>query len=373
MVVGPAMPAVVQELGGAGLYAWLFTAYVAAQTVTMPLYGVMADRRGRRDTYLLGVTLFLIGSVACATAGDMPTLVFARMVQGAGAGAILPTTQTLFGDLYEPEARTKMQGWFSLIWGVSSLLGPVLGGVLTEVYSWRGIFWINLVPGLLSMAIIAKMVPGELGRGGERGAGLLQALPRLLRDPTMQAVTLAGLGLGAGLYGMTAYLPVQVSAVLGGSALDAGITFIWVSVAWTAAAHLAGRLLPRLGYRNLVRIGAALVATGALVGAIWLVHPVGLVLFGLGMGMTISVFTVAAQEAAPSDLKGQATSLSLFTRSVGGAAAVPLLGVLVGLDPSATDFASVADLEAGVRLAFKAIAVCGSAALVVVLVRFPKS
>ncbi|MEC7946344.1 MAG: MFS transporter, partial [Myxococcota bacterium] len=177
MVVGPAMPAVVGEFGGAGLYPWVFTAYIGAQTLTMPLYGVLADRRGRRAAYLLGVTLFLAGSLVSAMADSMAVVVAGRLLQGLGAGAILPVTQTIFGDLYPVEERTRMQGWFSLIWGLSSLLGPAVGGWLTEAFSWRAVFWLNLAPGLLSAFLIGALVPASLGRREDSGPGLLAALP----------------------------------------------------------------------------------------------------------------------------------------------------------------------------------------------------
>lgn len=372
MVVGPAMPAVVGEFGGAGLYPWVFTAYIGAQTLTMPLYGMLADRRGRRTAYLLGVTLFLAGSLVSAMAGSMEVVVAGRLLQGLGAGAILPITQTIFGDLYPVEERTKMQGWFSLIWGLSSLLGPAVGGWLTEALSWRAVFWLNLAPGLVSAALIGVLVPASLGRGEGRGPGLLAAIPRLLKVPTIQAVGLSGFTLGAALYGVVGYLPVHVQATLGGTPLDAGIALIPMSLSWTLSANVAGRLLERLGFSGLVRAGIAMTVVGTTISAVWTAHAVGLMLFGAGMGFLISVFTVASQEAAPRALIGQATTLGLFTRSVGSAVGVPLLGVLAGIDPGAADFAAIEGLDAGLGRVFVAVAVCVAVTGVIALVRFPR-
>ncbi len=372
MVVGPAMPAVVSEFGGAGLYPYVFTAYIGAQTLTMPLYGAMSDRRGRRAAYLLGVSLFLLGSMIAALAPSMAVVVAGRLVQGLGAGAILPVTQTIFGDLYDVQQRTRMQGWFSLIWGVSSLLGPAVGGWLTEALSWRAVFWLNLVPGLLSAVLIGALVPASLGRGGREGPGLLDALPRLLRHPVLQAVALSGFALGAALYGVVGYLPVLVQAVGGGSPLDAGLALIPMSVSWTASANLAGRLVRRFGFGVLVRAGVVLTVAGtALAGAETASAP-GLVLFGCGMGFLISLFTVASQIAAPPALVGQATTLGLFTRSVGSALGVPLLGLLAGIDPAAADFAAIGGLEDGIGRVFVAVAVLAGVSGIITIVRFPR-
>lgn len=372
MVVGPAMPAVVGEFGGAGLYPYVFTAYIGAQTLTMPLYGAMADRRGRRAAYLLGVSLFLLGSLISAAAPSMGVVVAGRLVQGLGAGAILPITQTIFGDLYEVEQRTKMQGWFSLIWGVSSLLGPAVGGWLTEALSWRAVFWLNLLPGVVSAGLIAALVPASLGRGGARGPGLLSALPRLLRHPVLQAVALSGFTLGAALYGVVGYLPVYVQAVGGGTPLDAGLALIPMSVSWTASANLAGRLVQRFGFGALVRVGVVLAVAGTALAGADTASPTGLVLFGCGMGFLISLFTVASQVAAPKELIGQATTLGLFTRSVGSALGVPLLGLLAGIDPGAADFAAIDGLDVGIGRVFVAVAVLAGISGVVTVVRFPR-
>lgn len=372
MVVGPAMPAVVSDFGGAGLYPWVFTSYIVAQTATMPLYGRMADRAGRRDAYLLGVALFVVGSVICALAGSMSVVVAGRLVQGLGAGALVPLTMTIFGDLYDVERRTKMQGIFSLVWGVSSLLGPLVGGGLTEALSWRAVFWLNVGPGLLAGALVLALLPRAVGRSTARGPSLLQATLTLLRDPTQQAIALSGLALGAALMGVIGYLPVQVQAIDGGTALDAGLALIPTSLAWTLAANGTGRLVDRVGFGTLVRVGCGLVVAGTALAAWDTANAVGLALFGLGMGVTISSFNVSAQVAAPPALVGQATSLTLFARSIGSAVGVTAFGALAGLKPGAEDFGAVAGLADGVAAIFEATAVCGGVALLIVLARFPR-
>lgn len=372
VVVSPAMPAVVSDFGGAGLYPWVFTTYIVAQTVSMPLYGVLADRWGRRDTYLLGVGLFLAGSTACALAPSMELLVAARLLQGLGAGALIPLTMTLFGDLYPVEERTRMQGYFSLIWGVSSLLGPLVGGFLTDAVGWRAIFWLNLPPGLAATAIVGLAVPRRLGLVDVSLEAPRTSWLSLLRSPAQQAIYGSGVLFGAVLIGVISFLPVWVQAVQGGSATDAGIALIPMSLSWTVAANVCGRLVGRQGFRRLVRLGAILVGLGTALAALTPASALGLMVFGTGMGFLISTFNVAAQEDAALELKGVATSMTVFSRSVGAAVEVPLLGLLAGLDPAASEFSDVTDLRQGMERVWVALALWGALGALAVFLRFPE-
>lgn len=369
-VVGAAMPAVVGSLGGAGWYAWTYTAYLLAQTVTTPAYGALADRLGRRPAYLLAVGVFLAGSALCAVAPDMGTLVAGRAVQGVGAGGILPVTQTIFGDIWPVRQRTRIQGVFSLVWGVSSLVGPLLGGLITEAVGWRGVFWLNLLPGAAAAAAVGALVPAGVVGGGRRVTG---GLRELLRSPTQQAVLGAGFLLGGALYGYIGYLPLQVTAVEGGTAVEAGLLLLPLSVAWSAAAFTGGRLVGRFGFRTVVRLGVVLATAGAALGALDPTAWPGLVVFGLGMGFTIASFAVAGQEDAPPDLRGTATAWAIFSRAIGSAVLVQAFAWLAGVRPGVTDLAHVPDLAEGVARVFVGIAACAGLAAAVVYARFPPS
>lgn len=366
MVVSPAVPVIVGELGGAGLYPWVFSAYVITQTAMMPVYGRLADTWGRRPTNTLAVSLFAGGALACALAPSMPMLIAARAVQGLGAGGLVPLTQTIFGDLYTVGDRTRMQAIFSLIWALSALLGPAVGGALTEHWSWRGAFWINLPPALIAAAIIAVALPALARTTTRVRSGLTQGFRTLLRRPLQRAVVASGIALGAALLGVVGYLPVQIQAVLGGTPTDAGLAIIPLSLAWTSAAFLAGRLVRPWGFVRLVRLGTLITAAGAILAAVDTADMAGLVLFGLGMGLTISCFNVAVQEDAPADLQGQATALALLARSIGRAGGVVAFAWVAGIPPGAEDFAAVVGLEDGLARVFVAIAVACSLAAAVV-------
>jgi len=370
MVVTPAVPVIVGELGGAGLYPWVFTAYILSKVPMMPLYGRMSDRRGRRDTYLLGLAIFVAGSVACAMANSMEGLIAARTLQGIGGAALIVLTVTIFGDLYPVAERTRMQGLFSLVWGVSSLLGPLAGGWMTEMWSWRAVFWINVVPGLGAALTIGLLVPRGLGR--RQTSSTKGEIRTLLRVPTQQAILASGLFIGAALTGVIAYLPVQIQAVENGSAIDAGLAIIPLSLAWTTTAVVAGRLVNTLGFQTLVRLGVITSTVGAIAAAEWPVTQVGLVLFGVGMGFTISVFNVACQETAPPSLRGTATSLAMVTRSIGSGVGMVVFGLLAGFEPGVVDFASVPDLADSMGGIFESIAQCMALAALIVLIRLPR-
>src|SRR5215217_8412821 len=149
-IVGTAMPTIIGKLGGVELYSWVFSAYLLTSTTTVPIYGKLADLYGRKPVFLVGVAIFLAGSVLCGLSQSMVQLIVFRAVQGIGAGAVLPVTMTLIGDLFSIEQRARLQGFFSGVWGVSSVVGPALGGLITDHVGWRWVFYINLPFGLVS-------------------------------------------------------------------------------------------------------------------------------------------------------------------------------------------------------------------------------
>src|SRR5512146_148644 len=153
-VVSTAMPTVVGDLGGIHHYSWVFTAYLLTSTVTVPLYGKLADLYGRKPVLLAGIGVFLVGSMASGLARSIGALIAFRALQGLGAGAMQPTTLTIVGDIYELEERARMQGLFSSVWGVSGLVGPLLGGFIVKSFSWRWVFYLNLPFGLASAALL---------------------------------------------------------------------------------------------------------------------------------------------------------------------------------------------------------------------------
>lgn len=387
--VAAAMPTVVGELGGVARYSWVFSAYLVAATATVPLYGKLSDRHGRRLLYGIAVGLFCLGSVLSGAATSLPQLIAFRALQGLGAGGVFPVTITVIGDIFNLEERGRMQGLFSAVWGVSSLVGPALGGVITDLLSWRWVFFLNVPPGiasaailvayleerpeprrhrldLLGMAALAAAVTlllfgllegsGLWGWGDPRTVAVLAAaagagalfvrqerrapepmLPMELLRKRMVALGAAlSAGLGAIIYSVSAYVPMYGQGALVGTAIDAGLLLAPTSIGWPLASTLAGRLLLTVGYRP-VLIAGGMAATG---GTAWLALaaaqgggrlPLMAAMFviGFGLGFVNTPHLVAVQTAAPWRQRGAATSALQFFRSIAGAIAVALFGALL--------------------------------------------
>ena len=163
-IVATAVPTIVADLGGLSRYSWIFSVYLLTSTVTVPLYGRLADLYGRRRVLLFGVVVFVVGSALCGASQSMTQLIAFRALQGIGAGAVLPIAITVVGDIYSAEQRARMQGMFSAVWGVASVVGPLVGGVLVDHASWRWIFEVNIPAGLLAMVLWSPSCASKIGR-----------------------------------------------------------------------------------------------------------------------------------------------------------------------------------------------------------------
>ncbi len=329
-VVATVVPSVVGDLGGFAQFPWLFSAYVLTSAVTTPVFGRLADVQGRRVILLVGVGLFVLGSVLGTLAWSMPVLIGARVVQGFGAGAIQPVSMTVLGDLYSVAERARVQGYIAAVWAAASVIGPALGGLAVAAGSWRWVFAVNLPLGLVAGRVIDRSLTGDVagaspGAGGRLdwwGAGLLMASSGLvifalldggvghpwrspvvlgslaiggvlgagfvvrqvwlrahggetllplwvLRHRTLVAGVVAQLAVGAIIIGISSYVPTFVQYGLGGSALLAGATVATVTLGWPLAAAQAGRFYLRLGFRTTTVIGAAIALVCALPALGW--------------------------------------------------------------------------------------------------------
>lgn len=343
-VVMAVLPQIAEELGGAGLLPWAISGPLAATTLCTPLAGRLGDRYGRRRVWLGGAGLLLAGSVMAALAGGMPSFLAARFVQGVGGAALMPVTIALCGDLFGVEQRTRMFGYISLVWGLSTLAGPFAGAAMTEAWSWRAVFWAHLPPGLLAMA----GVWWSLAEPARSGPVALPSWRELLAVPEQRAVLLAGPAITGAFHGVLGYLPAWVQGVEGGTTMQAGLALLPISLAWSVSSNLTGRLLPRWGVRRTLRVGGVLLLLGCGLATAWLMARPALILVGLAMGFLYSTLNIAAQESAPPLLRGTATSLSIFTRNLGAAISVPLWGALAGFSPDAARLADIPDLGGGI-------------------------
>jgi len=388
-VVATAMPTIVARLGGLAIYSWVFSAFLLTSTISMPLWGRLSDIEGRRPIFLAGIALFLAGSALCGAARSMGALVAFRAIQGLGAGGLIPISLTIIGEIYDLEQRAKMQAYFSGVWGVASVLGPLVGGVITDYISWRWVFYINIPIGAAAMLIVTRgfhdagreeagkgmdlragaaftlglaSLFGALLLGGDRWAwgsppilalfALCAAfmalfvreesrsesaiLPLgLLRDRVVATAVANGFFAGMAMFGALAFIPLFVQGVLGTSATGAGKVLLPFTLAWVIAATIGARLMLRTGARPPILGGMALLIAGfalmARLDATTTPATVALYLSiaGIGMGFVFVIFLVAVQTRVRTQELGVATSLVTFMRSTGATIGVAIMGTLV--------------------------------------------
>jgi EmrB/QacA subfamily drug resistance transporter len=376
-IVSTAMPSVVADLGGFRLYSWVFTAYLLASTVTVPLYGKLADLYGRKPIMFVGIAFFMTGSTACGFAHTMTWLILFRAVQGLGAGAMQPVSLTIVGDLFSLKERAKMQGVFGAVWGLAGLVGPLLGGFIVKTLTWHWVFFLNIPFGLAAAAVLAVAFHEEVAHREHgldlTGAGLLAGgvlavllgahahqplwpvaggflllglfvwaerrarepvLPLdLLRNRVMAVSSLAGVLVGGAMLSTITYIPLLVQGVLRGSPTDAGSAITPMVIGWPIASALGGRLLPVVGFRPLIWFGLslsaaasiALVLVGGMDAGLGQIRAISMA-FGAGLGFANTSLLIAVQTTVSWKQRGVATASTLFFRTIGGALAIGATG-----------------------------------------------
>lgn len=393
-VVGTAMPTVIASLGGINHYSWVFTAYIVTSTVTVPVWGKLSDLYGRRLMYQLAIALFLVGTLLSGMSTSMAQLITFRAIQGLGAGGLIPLGMTIIGDTFTLQERAKMQAYFSGVWGFSSVIGPVIGGFVTDQLSWRWVFFINLPIGVIASIIIGlalkepklskkpkidyagaaslmlaiSLLMLAMVEGGRSltaifapmnlalflfAFGLLglfiwiegrasdPIIPfRMFRNRTVAVSIAAGFLGGIGMFGVISFIPLFAQGSLGMTATEAGSLLTPLMLSWVSMSVVGGRLVLKISYRTITLAGFVFLTVGFLLLAffvrdtarVWLYAD--LVLIGAGLGLTMLTLLIAVQQAVDRTQLGVATSLNQFSRAIGGAFGVAVMGVALttGLD-----------------------------------------
>jgi len=387
-ILATAVLSVVRDVGGFAQFPWLFSVYLLAQAVSVSVYAKLADTFGRKPVILFGIGLFLLGSVLCGLAWSMTALIVFRALQGLGAGAVQPMAVTIAGDIYTVAERAAVQGYIASVWAVSSVVGPTLGGVFSQLGIWRWIFFVNVPLCLLAGGLIARNFREHVERRQHRidylGSVLLTSGMTLVilgvleggqawawDSPPSVAVFAAGLallvgfgfverraaepvlplwvlsrrllasttflamGVGVMLIGLTSYVPTYLENSLGVAPVVAGLALAALTLGWPLSAGLSGRLFYlRIGFRPTVLIGLGLVVAGT--GALALlarspsvaVVAVGCFVTGLGMGLVAAPSLIAAQASVPWQERGVATGANMFASSIGSALGAAVLGAV---------------------------------------------
>ncbi|TFC20812.1 MFS transporter [Cryobacterium algoritolerans] len=416
-ILATAVPTIVKDLGGFAQFPWLFSSYLLAQAVSVPVYAKLADTLGRKPIVLVGIGLFLLGSVLCGLAWSMPVLIAFRAIQGLGAGAVQPMAVTIAGDIYTVIERAKVQGYLASVWAVSSVVGPTLGGLFSQFLSWRWIFFVNiplcilaaamllrtfhetvaprrhridylgagLLTGALSLLILAVLEggqtwawnsPASVGAFG-LGAVLLIGFgfaERRAAEPVLPlwvfgrhlllSSALVSVGVGAILTGLTSFVPTYLEGALGTTPLVAGLALAALTIGWPISASLSGRLYLRIGFRNTALRGMVLVMLGAVALAVTAGAPSVSVVatscftVGLGLGLVATPTLIAAQSSVEWDERAVVTGANLFSRSVGSAVGVAIFGAVANgifLAAGPTAGRSSAEYPATVEMASGAV------------------
>jgi EmrB/QacA subfamily drug resistance transporter len=383
-IVSTALPTIVADLSGVSRYSWLVAIYLLTSTTSVPLYGQLADNLGRKPILLWGIILFITASLLCTQARTMTHLIIFRALQGLGSGAILPMTMTIIGDMFKIEERAKYQGLFSGVWGVSSIVGPALGAFILTVWSWHGIFYINIPVGLLALTLVLKfyhehniskhrsvdvwgallmtagvssllMAVEQKSSQGAMGMGLyiiaavclssLLIVERRVASPFLPLSLLKQRLIGASYliaffggmlqFGMSSFMPLFVQGAMGGTPISVGLTMAPVAFGWPLGSILSGRAILKMGYQRVLTIGMTLGVTGAALLQVMNAStplPVVMVivaLVGFSLGLTATPVIIAVQNAVEWKQRGIATALNQFSRTIGGVIGVAVMGALV--------------------------------------------
>ncbi|HET9649493.1 MAG TPA: MDR family MFS transporter [Microlunatus sp.] len=386
-ILATAVPSIVRDLGGFAQFPWLFSIYLLTAATSTPVFAKFSDIHGRKPVMLVGIGLFVLGSILCGLAWNMAALIVFRGLQGLGAGAIQPTSMTIVGDLYSVAERAKVQGYVASVWAMSAVVGPTLGGVFSDFLTWRWIFFVNIPLGALAAWMLARrfsenverrthtidvagaillsvastlLIFGLLEGGvlwpwlspwsiGVLGLGVLLLIAfvgveRRAREPIVPGwvfrrrllvgVNLTNLAVGVMLIGLTSYVPLFVQDILGTSALVAGFALAALTIGWPISASLSGRVYLRIGFRNTALIGTGIAVVGGVLmillsaqSSVWQVAMTCFVI-GLGMGLVASPTLVAAQSSVDWASRGVVTGTSMFARSMGSAVGIAVFGAI---------------------------------------------
>jgi EmrB/QacA subfamily drug resistance transporter len=389
-IVGTALPRIVTDLGGNDLYTWAVTIYLLTSTITVPFYGKLSDLYGRKPLLMIGIGLFLVGSALAGLSQEMWHLILFRGVQGLGAGALFPISLAVIGDLFTPAERGKYQGLFGAVFGLSALIGPGLGGFLTDTVSWHWVFYVNIPVGFVSLYVIWRLLPTirrsdatrnldyagaavftiaigallvgltnkQVGDwldpevGGLIGLGLALSLVFLAiearakepivplglwRNRTYAASIVSTFFISFGFFGAIIFLPRWFQFVKEVSATESGYQVLALLVGLIASSIISGIVVSRTGrYKPVIVFGLAVMAVGLAlmtglrtttdIPVLWLWMFVA----GVGIGPTLSVFTIVVQNAVPFQQLGVATSNLTFFRQIGGSVGLAVVGTTFG-------------------------------------------
>ncbi len=384
-IVSTAMPKIVEDLQGSQWYTWVISIYLLATVISIPIFGKLADLYGRKVIFTVGVIIFLVGSTLSGFSQTMGQLVLFRLIQGIGAGALTTIPFTIIGDIFPFDQRAKVQGWIGSVWGISGIIGPLVGGFIVDTVSWRWIFFMNIPFGIISLLILWVSLYEQIEKkkqiidyagivvfassmtsllygltvlkeqsqltssvvlllvAGVVGTGLFIWIERKAKEPMLPLSlfkiriltisNIAGFLLGFILVTSTFYIPLWVQGVTNLNATYSGIAIAPMSITWPLAGILTGRWLGKHSLGRMALMGVAIIIVGSIglvslqtnTTVLWIMM-VSAVL-GFGFGLVITTFTVAVQSAVDWSLRGAAMGSHNLMKSLGQTIGIALSGL----------------------------------------------
>lgn len=391
-IVGTAMPTIVRELGGLQHLSWVFTSYMLASTVAVPIYGKLSDIYGRKWFFFSGIIIFMVGSALSGLSQNMTQLIIFRALQGIGGGAIMANAFAIVGDLFTPRERGKWQGIVGGTFGLASIVGPILGGWITDSFSWRWNFYINIPIGILTLLVIGFLMPkissaikdrsidyigaflltlgliplllGLVWGGSEYPWGSVQIFSllsfaaasliafgfwerkahepimplSLFKNSVFSVSVVSTFFFAVGMFGAIAYIPLFAQVVLGVSATNSGTLLTPMVIGQVATSIISGRIISKSGRYKWMAVGGLFIATLGMfllsrmsASTSQLDLTIRMVVLGLGMGVTMPIFNLAVQNAFEHSKIGVVTASVQVFRSIGGTVGVAVMGSVLNM------------------------------------------
>ena len=388
-VVSTALPVIVGDLKGLSIYAWVFTAYMMASAITVPIYGKLSDIYGRKPFYIFGLLVFMLGSAVSGQAHTMLELILARGVQGIGAGALMSMPRATIGDIFNPRERGRWMGVIAATFGISSIIGPTIGGWITDHMGWRWVFYVNLPVAAVALVAVLVTLPrvrvdhrvrldwqgsvlmamglvplllaltwagGPYAWGSPLILGMLAAAavflalfvwnerraaepildPQLFNKPIFTTTVVIALFVTMGMFGTLMFLPLYVQGVVGLSAQSSGEVLTPMMLSFIVGSVGSGWLMTRTGrYKVLAILGALFMVGGMVlfnlmgVSTTWPTVVRNMIVMGIGIGTLLPLLNVAVQNAFPYKIMGVVNATQQFVRSLGGVIIAPILGTVL--------------------------------------------
>jgi len=389
-IVGTAMPRIIAELSGLKLYAWVFTSYMLASTTFVPIVGKLGDMYGRKNFFLAGIVIFLLGSILCGMSQTMVQLIVFRGIQGIGGGFIFANAFAIIGDLFPPAERGKYAGLMSGVFGLASVIGPLIGGGITDHINWRWVFYVNIPLGLVALVVLSLVLPKSERHDATRRLDYLGAVtlaaaiaPMLLafswagvdyawaspqviaplalsvammitfyvvetraeepivpfslfRNSIFAVCTLVTFVSGAAMFSASVYIPLFMQGVLDFSATNAGLVLTPMTIAMVCGSFIGGQVISRSGRYKFLTVSGLMCATLGLFlmstlsrGSSQITGMEYMAILGFGLGLSFPTLVLATQNAVPYRYMGVTTSLNQFARSVGGTIGVAIMGSIL--------------------------------------------